>query len=69
MSAVDASQDKDAEGNLAKVDAPADISVSASADRRTLEALYLEIRELAEKNGLTVDYRLSVRKPADKPKT
>jgi hypothetical protein len=67
MIAVDAVPERHDATNVANGDAPADIAISANADRRTLEALYLEIRELAEKNGLTVDYRLSVRKPGDEP--
>lgn len=43
--------------------APADIKISAQGDRRTLEAVYLELRELAAKNGLKVEYKLSLSKP------
>jgi hypothetical protein len=43
--------------------APADIKVSARGDRRMIEALYLELRELAARNGLQIEYRLSVGKP------
>jgi hypothetical protein len=46
---------------------PADISVSARADRRVLETLYLELRELAAKNGLKIEYLLTVSKPEGQP--
>jgi predicted ATP-dependent protease len=45
--------------------APCDIKITAQGDRRTLETLYLELRELAKQNGLKVEYRLSITKPAD----
>jgi len=44
-----------------------DISVLARADRRVLETLYLELRALAAKNGLEVEYQLSVSKPEGQP--
>jgi len=44
---------------------PADINITAQGDRRTLEALYLELRQLAKQNGLKIEYRLSLTKPAD----
>jgi hypothetical protein len=44
-----------------------DINVSACADRRALEALYLELRELAAKNGLKIEYRLTLSKSGDQP--
>jgi predicted ATP-dependent protease len=44
---------------------PADINITAQGDRRTLETLYLKLRDLAKQNGLQVDYRLSLSKPAD----
>jgi hypothetical protein len=47
--------------------ASTDISVLAHADRRVLETLYLELRELAAKNGLEVEYQLSVSKPERQP--
>jgi hypothetical protein len=46
---------------------PADINITARGDRRTLEVLYLELRELAKANGLTVEYKLTMTKPADQP--
>jgi hypothetical protein len=46
---------------------PADISITAQGDRRTLEMLYLELRELAKQNGLKVEYRLTLTKPVDHP--
>jgi hypothetical protein len=55
MSAPDAGEQQSA--------APADIKVSARGDRRALETLYLELRELAARNGLKIEYRLSVGKP------
>ena len=45
--------------------AAADINIKACGDRRSLEALYLELRELAKQNGLRIEYRLSPTKPAD----
>jgi hypothetical protein len=44
----------------------ADIEVSAHGDRRTLEALYLELCELAKQNGLKVEWRLTRGKPDDR---
>ncbi len=44
----------------------ADIKVSAHGDRRTLEALYLELCELAKQNGLEVEWRLTRNKPDDR---
>lgn len=46
--------------------APADIHIMAQGDRRMLEALYLELRELASEAGLEIKYRLSLTKPPDK---
>jgi hypothetical protein len=37
----------------------ADISVSVNGDRRMLESIYLELRELALRNGLEIKYRLT----------
>ena len=45
--------------------AAASIEVTAKGSRRALEALYLELRELAKQNGLEVEYRLSTNKPED----
>ena len=45
--------------------APVDISITAHGDRRTLEALYLQLRELAKQNGLDIEYRLSLSKPTE----
>jgi hypothetical protein len=45
--------------------AAADIKISAHGDRRTLEAVYLELRELANQSGLKVEYRLTLSKPPD----
>ena len=45
--------------------APVDISITAHGDRRTLEALYLQLRELAKQNGLQIEYRLSLSKPTE----
>jgi hypothetical protein len=55
MSAIDRD-----EGQLAE---SVDIDVAAQGDRRTIEALYLELRELAQLNGLKIEYRLSFAKP------
>jgi hypothetical protein len=46
--------------------APADINIMAQGDRRMLEALYLELRELAMEAGLEIKYQLSLTKPPDK---
>jgi hypothetical protein len=48
-----------------------DIDISAQGDRRTIEALYLELRELAKQNGLKIEYRLTFTKPEpqDREKT
>ncbi|MBX9776676.1 MAG: hypothetical protein K2Y71_20045 [Xanthobacteraceae bacterium] len=45
----------------------ADIKISAHGDRRVLEAVYLELRELAARNRLKIEYRLTVQKPEDQP--
>ena len=42
----------------------ADIEISAHGNRRMLEAVYLELRELAQQNGLKVEYRLTLDKPS-----
>jgi hypothetical protein len=39
------------------------IEVTASGSRRSLEELYLELRELAKQHGLEIEYRLSKEKP------
>jgi hypothetical protein len=44
----------------------ADISVTASGSRRMLEAIYLELRELAKHNGLKIEYRLTQSPPGDR---
>jgi hypothetical protein len=44
----------------------ADVNVSAQGDRRTLEALYLELCELAKQNGLEIEWRLTRNKPDDR---
>jgi hypothetical protein len=41
----------------------ADIEISAHGNRRTLEVVYLELRELAQQSGLKVEYRLTLDKP------
>jgi hypothetical protein len=43
--------------------APSSIEVTANGSRRSLEALYLELRELAKRHGLAIEYRLSRSKP------
>lgn len=47
--------------------ASASIEVTAKGNRRALEALYLELRELAKKDGLEVEFRLSGNKPEAPP--
>lgn len=42
------------------------IEVSLNGNRRSLEALYLDINEVAKKHGLKVEFRLSKKKP-DEP--
>jgi hypothetical protein len=42
------------------------IDVTAQGDRRSLEALYLELRELAKQKGLKIEYRLSLTDPEAK---
>ena len=41
----------------------ASIEVTANGSRSSLEALYLELRELAKQYGLEIEYRLSKSKP------
>ena len=43
------------------------IEVCANGNRRSLEAVYLELCELAKQNGLTVEYRLTRNKPENPP--
>jgi hypothetical protein len=43
------------------------VEVTARGDRHALEALYLELRELAKQNGLQIEYRLTAGKPKDQP--
>lgn len=54
-----------ADGDQGQSPAPTDISITAEGDRRTLEALYLELRQLAKAKGLKIDYRLSQTKRED----
>jgi hypothetical protein len=44
-----------------------DIEITAYANRRTLEALYLELRELAKQRGLKIKYQMTTGKPGDRP--
>jgi hypothetical protein len=53
------------DGDQASSPSAADIGIRTSGDRRTLEALYLELRELAKQNGLKIEYRLALTKPVD----
>jgi hypothetical protein len=53
------------DGDQEQSPAPADINITAQGDRRTLETLYLELRELAKQNGLKIEYRLTQTKPGD----
>jgi hypothetical protein len=57
---ADSVTDSDQEPN----NTPADINITATGERRALEAFYLELRQLAKQNGLKIEYRLSVTKPA-----
>jgi hypothetical protein len=43
----------------------ADINVTAHGDRRMLESVYLQLRQLALQNGLKIAYRLSPTEPTD----
>jgi hypothetical protein len=43
----------------------ADINITAKGDRRTLEAIYLELREVAQQYGLKIKYRLTQTEPED----
>lgn len=56
-------------GPVAASPAAADISITAQGDRRMLEALYLELRELAKQKGLEIEYRLTLNKPPDQPES
>jgi len=47
----------------------ADIEISAHGNRRMLEAVYLELRELAQQSGLKVEYRLTMNKPPSSPES
>jgi hypothetical protein len=44
---------------------PANIVVTAHGDRRALEALYLQLRELAKQKGLKIECRLGMGSPGD----
>jgi hypothetical protein len=39
----------------------------AKGDRSAVESLYLELRQLAKKHGLKIDFQLSREKPEDPP--
>jgi len=52
-----------------QVSGTAAIEVNANGNRRSLEALYLEVCELAKKSGVKVEYRLTKSKPEDLPET
>jgi hypothetical protein len=56
---VSVDDDKEPDG------APSGINITAHGDRRTLEALYLQLREMAKQNGLRIEYRLSLTKPTE----
>jgi hypothetical protein len=43
----------------------ADISITAHGNRRILETVFLELRELAQRNGLKLEYRLTLTEPED----
>jgi len=46
-----------------------DIKILMQGDRRALEALYLQLREVAKQNGLKIEYKLSLSKPPDQPES
>ena len=52
-------------GDAERAAATVGIEVTASGDRRSLEVLYLELRQLAKQNGLKIEYRLTQQKPED----
>lgn len=41
--------------------ATTEIEITANGDRRALEAIYLELRDLAKRTGLKIEYRLGMR--------
>ena len=45
--------------------ATTEIEVTAHGDRRALEALYLELRDLAKQTGLKIEYRLGMSEPGE----
>ena len=47
----------------------ADINITAHGDRRALEMLYLELREMAKQKGLQIEYELNLNKPPDQAKS
>lgn len=47
--------------------ASTDIEVTAHGDRRVLEALYLELRELAKQKELKIELRLTASEPGERP--
>jgi len=57
--------DVDVDDDVERDGAPVDSSITARGDRRTLEALYLQLRELAKQNGLQIEYQLSLSKPTE----
>jgi hypothetical protein len=46
------------------VPAAVDIHIAAHGDRGALEALYLELREMAKRKGLTVELELQRTEPS-----
>ena len=55
--------------NKDPADGSAVIEVSAHGNRRSLEAIYLELCQLAKDNGLKVEYQLTRKKPEDPAET
>jgi len=55
----------DIASNVGEGGGASQLDVQARGDRRALEALYLELSELAKQNGLEVEFRLSRNKPED----
>ena len=45
---------------------PDGVEVTAHGSRQALEGLYVELRELARKRGLTIEYELSTTPPPEK---
>jgi len=44
-----------------------DIHVAAQGNRAALEGLYLELREMAKRNGLKIEFKLDTTGPGEPP--